>query len=162
SSPTYSSASFADPDAGTAKPVSVAGISISGPDAGNYQLNSTASTTADIFRLGTTASLSLNASTAQYSDAVTYKVTPSPGAVLGGKTPATTVASYLGTQRVGAASLAADGGSLKGTVTAALLDPTGAGPTGQMCPGSHPVTAVFEGVNPNFAVDSPTPTALTI
>ena len=34
----YSSATFADKNVGTAKPVSVTGISLSGPDAGNYTL----------------------------------------------------------------------------------------------------------------------------
>ena len=37
-------ASFADKNVGTAKPVSVSGISISGADAGNYTFNTTAST----------------------------------------------------------------------------------------------------------------------
>jgi parallel beta-helix repeat protein len=45
----YTSASFADSNAGTSKPVSVSGISISGADAGNYNLlNTTANTTANI------------------------------------------------------------------------------------------------------------------
>jgi hypothetical protein len=44
----YGSASFADKNVGTGKPVSVSGISISGADAGNYTFNTTASTTADI------------------------------------------------------------------------------------------------------------------
>src|SRR5262249_39655947 len=43
------SAVFADKNAGTGKPVSVSGITISGPDAGNYALqNTTAGTTANI------------------------------------------------------------------------------------------------------------------
>jgi hypothetical protein len=44
----YASATFADKNVGTAKPVSVSGISISGGDAGNYTSNTTASTTANI------------------------------------------------------------------------------------------------------------------
>src|SRR5205823_6453074 len=45
----YTSAAFADKNVGTAKTVSVHGISISGTDAGNYTLLNTAdSTTADI------------------------------------------------------------------------------------------------------------------
>ena len=45
----YTAASFADKNVGTAKTVSVTGITISGADAGNYNLlNTTASTTADI------------------------------------------------------------------------------------------------------------------
>ena len=44
----YTSASFANKNVGTAKTVSVSGISISGTDAANYTANTTASTTADI------------------------------------------------------------------------------------------------------------------
>jgi hypothetical protein len=44
----YTSANFADKNVGTARTVSVSGISISGADAGNYSANTTASTTADI------------------------------------------------------------------------------------------------------------------
>jgi hypothetical protein len=44
----YSSASFSTKGVGNGKAVSVAGISITGTDAGNYTFNTTASTTADI------------------------------------------------------------------------------------------------------------------
>jgi hypothetical protein len=44
----YTSASFADKNIGTAKAVAVSGISISGIDAANYSANTTASTTANI------------------------------------------------------------------------------------------------------------------
>ncbi|MDM7998974.1 MAG: YDG domain-containing protein [Dehalococcoidia bacterium] len=45
----YSSATFADKNVGTGKDVSVTGISLTGPDAGNYNLlNTAASTKADI------------------------------------------------------------------------------------------------------------------
>src|SRR5206468_2751915 len=53
--PTYTSASFADKNVGTAKTVSVSGISISGTDAANYTANTTASTTADITAATVTA-----------------------------------------------------------------------------------------------------------
>ncbi len=52
----YASASFSDKNVGTAKAVSVSGISISGVDAGNYTYNTTASTTADITAKSLTAS----------------------------------------------------------------------------------------------------------
>jgi hypothetical protein len=51
----YTSASFADPYVGTAKPVSVSGISISGTDAANYSANTTASTSANIAAASVTA-----------------------------------------------------------------------------------------------------------
>src|SRR5262249_1894982 len=44
----YSSASFPDKNVGTAKSVSVSGISLSGTDATNYSASTTSSTTADI------------------------------------------------------------------------------------------------------------------
>jgi predicted RNA-binding protein len=47
---TYTTATFADENVGTAKAVTVSGIGISGGDAGNYSANATASTTANITR----------------------------------------------------------------------------------------------------------------
>src|SRR5206468_840567 len=47
-STSYTSASFANKNAGTAKTVSVSGIAITGTDAANYTANTTASTTANI------------------------------------------------------------------------------------------------------------------
>jgi probable HAF family extracellular repeat protein len=44
----YTGASFNDKNVGAAKPVAVSGISIGGPDAGNYTVNTTALTTADV------------------------------------------------------------------------------------------------------------------
>jgi hypothetical protein len=44
----YASATFSDKNVGSNKPVSVNGVSISGPDAGNYTASASASTTADI------------------------------------------------------------------------------------------------------------------
>src|SRR5207247_5330739 len=44
----YTSASFANKNVGTAKTVSVSGISLSGADAANYAANTTASTMANI------------------------------------------------------------------------------------------------------------------
>jgi hypothetical protein len=44
----YASSAFADKNVGASKPVLVSGISLSGPDAGNYVANSNATTTATI------------------------------------------------------------------------------------------------------------------
>src|SRR5204862_235982 len=44
-STSYTAASFADKDAGTAKPVSVSGIAVSGADSANYTFNTSASAT---------------------------------------------------------------------------------------------------------------------
>src|SRR5262249_45196484 len=48
----YTSASFANKNVGTAKTVSVSGISVTGTDAANYTANTTASATADITAKG--------------------------------------------------------------------------------------------------------------
>ena len=53
----YTSATFADKNVGTAKAVSVTGIAISGADAGNYTVNTTATTAAKITRLAITGSI---------------------------------------------------------------------------------------------------------
>src|SRR5207247_1507798 len=47
-STSYTGASFANENVGTAKTVSVSGIAITGADAANYTANTTASTTANI------------------------------------------------------------------------------------------------------------------
>src|SRR5207249_5006079 len=57
-STSYTSASFADKNAGTAKTLSVSGISLSGADSANYTANITASTTADITGATVTAQIS--------------------------------------------------------------------------------------------------------
>jgi hypothetical protein len=52
----YTTATFADANVGTGKPVSVSGIAIAGTDAGNYTANTTASTTANITQANLTIS----------------------------------------------------------------------------------------------------------
>ncbi len=47
-STSYTNARFADKNAGTSKPISISGISVSGTDAANYSFNSTATASADI------------------------------------------------------------------------------------------------------------------
>src|SRR5207249_3810343 len=59
-STSYSSASFADKNVGTSKPVSVTGISVTGTDAANYTANTTASATADITKATVTGSITAN------------------------------------------------------------------------------------------------------
>lgn len=50
----YATAAFTDPNAGTGKTINVGGITISGPDAGNYTVNATATTTAVITKANQT------------------------------------------------------------------------------------------------------------
>src|SRR5439155_210074 len=89
----YVAASFADKNVGTAKPVSVSGISISGPDAANYTINTTASTTAAI----TARALTVSATGANkvYDGTTAATVTLSDDRVAGDLlTDASTAASF--------------------------------------------------------------------
>jgi hypothetical protein len=52
----YASASFADKNAGAARPITVSGIVVTGPAAGNYTFNTTATTTANVSPRGLTVS----------------------------------------------------------------------------------------------------------
>src|SRR5262249_22124941 len=59
-STSYASATFDTAAVGTAKPVTVSGISVAGADAGNYSANTTASTTANITAASVTALVTAN------------------------------------------------------------------------------------------------------
>jgi len=99
----------------------------------------------------------------QYSDLGTFTATLSPAALLG-QAPAATVTFMVGSQTLGTVPLTQVNGTLTGTLAnIRLREPTpfGTAPTDQMAPGSHTVTAVFGGVNPNFTVNDAT-TTLTI
>ncbi len=151
----YSSASFASPYVGPSKPVTVSGISVAGTDAGNYTHNTTTSTTASITPLGVTTVVSVSPGSQQYSDLVTFTASVNP-IVVGDRQAATEVDFYVGTQKVGSCILPAASGTCSNPIP--LLEPTpfGTSPTGQMAPGGHTVTAVFNGVDPNFIVVNPT------
>ena len=83
-SDSYTSAGFGDKNVGTGKTVSVSGISISGGDAGNYNLgNTTASTTANITALALTVTADAKSKTYGDADpALTSQVTS--GALVAG------------------------------------------------------------------------------
>ena len=165
----YVSASFADANVGTGKPVSVTGISITGgTDAGNYALvNTTAATTANITSAPTVTQVTVTPVSRHYSDTVTFKATISPASA-GPVAPATTVTFKVGALAMGTANLVAgtgtDAGKLVATLVnvplldAALSSPAASGP---MTPGAKTVTAVFNGKNPNFTISDPT-TPLTV
>jgi hypothetical protein len=83
----YTSATFADKNVGSAKSVSLTGISISGTDAGNYTVNSTASTSANI----TARPLTVTAAPAsKVADGTTNSGTPPTvtGGIAGSDVPA--------------------------------------------------------------------------
>ena len=112
----------------------------------------------------TTVTTSPYYSSQQYSDPVTFTATITPGAI-NGSAAAGSVTFYMGSQLLGTATLQTNGGGgLVGILAdVPLLEPTpfGAAPTGQMAPGSHTVTAVFNAINPNFSVMNPSNTLST-
>lgn len=77
----YTAASFSDPSVGTAKTVSVSGITISGGDAGNYTLgNTTAATIADITTANQTITVTTSApATASNGSTFSVAATASSG-----------------------------------------------------------------------------------
>ncbi len=86
----YTSASFTDKIVGTAKSVSVSGISVSGTDAGNYTFNTTASTTADITKLAITGSITANNKVYDGGTAATIATRTLSGVIIGD------VVNYIG------------------------------------------------------------------
>jgi len=115
-----------------------------------------------------TTSLTLTPNSQQYSDTVRYcaKITGGAPLISGGPQAAQTVTFKVGTQIVATnVPFVVSGADLKATYTGALLEPSpfGTAPTGQMAPGAHTVTATINGADPNYNLNSLTPTApLTI
>ncbi|HEX4949105.1 MAG TPA: YDG domain-containing protein [Blastocatellia bacterium] len=164
---TNRSETYDTPNVGTGKTLSVATYTVNdGNSGGNYNVTLTANTTGVITAAPTTATVTVNPGSQQYSDKVTFVATLSPVSILSAS-PATNVTFYVGTQNLGTVNLVSGGGVLTGTLSdVALLEPTpfGTAPTGQMAPtspGTRTVTAVFGGVNSNFSVGIPA-TGLTI
>jgi autotransporter-associated beta strand protein len=137
----YALASFADPNVGVSKPVSVSGIGIGGSDSGNYVLTSTiASTTANIAQATTKTVLQVSASSITTAQSLTLTATVSlltgAGTIVGsvnfqsGSTP-------LGTATVGSGGVA--------TLTL---------PAGSLSPATYSITATFAG-STNFQASAP-------
>ena len=105
----------------------------------------------------TTGTVTIVPNPQQYSDPDTLKVVLA-NAVACGEQAATSVTFYIGTQLMGTVNLLINGTSLEASLNVLLLEPTpfGTAPTGQMSPGVHTVTAVFNGVNTNFNVTNAT------
>jgi len=150
-------ASFADPYVGTGKTVTATGLSLFGTDAGNYTVNATATTTANVTPYSATGTVTLSNSPWQYSDQEIFTAKLSPASI-GGQSPAGYVTFSIGTQTIGTVQLQNTSGVLTGTLAYPLAQ----------APGSYTVKAVFSttsipgsGVNPNFTVGTPT-TPLTV
>ena len=92
-SDSYTGAVFTDKNVGTGKAVSVSGISISGPDAGNYSLSNTgASTTADITKRDITVSPAPNTKVYDGGLSALSAPTVSSGSLAAGDAPSFTEA----------------------------------------------------------------------
>jgi|GEM_PF-3044267 len=134
-------ATFADPNAGTAKPVTGAGFTLSGADAGNYFLpaGATAVTTADITPAQTTTTVASNLNPSIFGQNVVFTATIAPVAP-GGGTPLGSVQFSIGGAPV--ATVGLTGG--QATYSTALL---GAG--------LHSIQAAYLG-HPNHNTSSGT------
>ncbi|MGH7511757.1 MAG: YDG domain-containing protein [Gemmatimonadales bacterium] len=137
----YSSATFADKHVGTGKPISVTGISISGPDAGNYSANTTASATADI----TARSLTVTATGVNkvYDGTTTATVTLSDDRVAGDGFTATYASATFADRHVGTAKpIAVAGVAISGADAGNYqLTSTTASATADITPRTLAVTA---------------------
>src|SRR4030095_2089318 len=96
-STSYTSASFANKNVGTAKSVSVSGISLAGTDSGNYTANTTATTTANI----TAQALTVTGITANNK---VYDATTAATLNTGSATPAGVVSGDTVTVNAGSAA----------------------------------------------------------
>jgi hypothetical protein len=112
----YTTAAFDTKHVGTAKTVSVSGISISGTDAGNYTFNATASTTANITALAITGSITANNKLYDATTAATIATRTLTGQISGD------AVSYVG----GSATFADKNVGTAKTVTATGLSLSGA------------------------------------
>ena len=132
----YTSATFADPNAGTGKTVTVTGISISGMDAGNYALqDTTTTTTANISQEATSTMLTSSQNPSIFTQSVTFTATVTVAA----GTPTGTVQFFDQGVALGSpVALTASGGMF-----------TAAFSTSSLSVGNHSITAVYSGDN-NF------------
>jgi hypothetical protein len=104
-----------------------------------------------------TSSLTVTPWTPQYSDRLRLAVRLS-SSVTDNVAPATGATFFVGSQKIGIAPLVLNGGVFEGLLDVALLEPVpfGTAPTGELRPGTHVVTARFEGVNANYIVNNAT------
>ncbi|MEI6166075.1 MAG: DUF2341 domain-containing protein [bacterium] len=143
----YSAASFADKNVGTAKPVSVSGISISGTDAGNYTANNTASTTADI--AGRALAVTATGVNKGYDGTTDATVTLGDNRVAGDILAASYSSASFADKNVGAAKpVSVSGISISGTDAANYLANNTASTTANIAGRALTVTAA--GVNKGY------------
>ena len=118
----------------------------------NYTVTNTPGTLT-ILIVPVTTSVITNATTPQYSDAVTYTATITGGApvVTGANGAAVSVTFKVGNQVMGTVPLAVSGNNLVGILADNQLVE---GLAGQMAPGAKGVTAIFNTPNANYGLSS--------
>src|SRR6185369_13605776 len=137
---TYTGASFADKNIGTAKSISVGGISVTGTDAANYAANTTATATASI----TARSLTVSAAGADkvYDGTTDATVTLSDNRVAGDSlTTSYTTATFASKNAGTARSLSVSGIALSGVDSGNYSANTTASATANITARSLSVTA---------------------
>jgi hypothetical protein len=100
-STSYTGASFADKNAGAAKPIAVSGISVTGTDAANYAANTTATTTASI--TGRSLTVSATGADKVYDGTTSATVTLSDNRVAGDTLTASYTTASFASKNAGAA-----------------------------------------------------------
>ncbi|PJJ52932.1 YDG domain-containing protein [Hymenobacter chitinivorans] len=151
--PVYTTASFADANVGTAKTVTVSGISIGGEDAPNYLANTSTTATANISTATSDLILS-HSGPVQYSDQVTLTATVTSLSALSVLTAVGgTIDFKLGTTTLGSVAFPAPGGL--STVSKTFIISQKAG--------SYAITALFRPNTTNVGeATGATPTNLVV
>src|SRR6185369_12924917 len=137
---TYTGASFADKNIGTAKSISVGGISVSGTDAANYAANTTATATASI----TARSLTVSAAGADkvYDGTTSATVTLSDNRVAGDTlTTSFTTASFANKNVGTAKGIGVSGIAVSGVDSGNYTANTTASATANITPRSMTISA---------------------
>ncbi len=96
--------------------------------------------------------LSVDPTTQQYSDQVTFTAIIENGYCDTAQQAATEVKFFIGDELMGTTTLSVSGNDLVATLTTELLEKT----TGSMSPGVKEINAVFENINSSYELDSPT------
>lgn len=140
-------AHFDNANVGTGKTVTATGLSLSGLDAANYTVNSTATTTANITQASTTTTLTLSAASVRYMDNITMSAVIKP---LNTATPLTgSVEFRIGTFVFGTATVVPIPGTTDGSVQAMLIKQL---PASILNSTTHyTVTATFTSTNTNYS-----------
>jgi hypothetical protein len=149
-------ATFDTPDVGSNKTVTATGLSLSGIDAPNYSVNTTATATARITGIiKVIPSITVTPGLVQYSDRVTLTATVTGGAPVGeGVVAAKSVTFSIGGQVMKDALnnsnilMTKAGANLVASLTVSLRETT---MVGSMSPGNKAVTATFNEPDINFS-----------